>query len=39
MSDAKTLFELTGSGYPAADLKQATLLIIDAQNEYRNGDL
>lgn len=39
MSDAKTLFELTGSSHPAAELKQATLLIIDAQNEYRNGDL
>lgn len=39
MSDAKTLFELTGRGFPAAELSRATLLIIDAQNEYRNGDL
>lgn len=34
-----TLFQLTGSAHPAGRLADATLLIIDAQNEYRSGDL
>lgn len=34
-----TLFELTGSTHPAADWNQAVLVIIDAQNEYRMGDM
>lgn len=34
-----TLFDLTGSAHPAADWNQAVLVIIDAQNEYRMGDM
>ncbi|WP_447591506.1 cysteine hydrolase family protein [Aquipseudomonas campi] len=37
MSDPKTLFQLTGRGYAPATLSKATLLIIDAQEEYRSG--
>ncbi|UUY07293.1 cysteine hydrolase [Pseudomonas sp. J452] len=39
MSDPKTLFQLTGRGYAPATLGKATLLIIDAQEEYRSGVL
>ncbi|MWV17492.1 isochorismatase family protein [Pseudomonas sp. L-22-4S-12] len=39
MSDPKTLFQLTGRGYAPATLSKATLLIIDAQEEYRSGVL
>lgn len=34
-----SLFQLSGLGYPPAGLNNATLLIIDAQEEYRSGDL
>lgn len=34
-----TLFELTASAHPAADWNNGLLLIIDAQNEYRMGDM
>lgn len=34
-----TLFELTGSAYPPAAWSDAVLVIIDAQNEYRMGDM
>lgn len=39
MSDPKTLFQLLGRGYAPATLGKATLLIIDAQEEYRSGAL
>jgi nicotinamidase-related amidase len=39
MSDPKTLFQLTGRGYAPATLAKATLVIIDAQEEYRSGVL
>ena len=39
MSALKTMFQLTGRGYAAANLSNASLLIIDAQNEYLNGPL
>ncbi|HSC84890.1 MAG TPA: cysteine hydrolase family protein [Pseudomonas sp.] len=39
MSDPKTMFQLTGRGYAPATLGRATLLIIDAQEEYRSGVL
>lgn len=39
MSDPKTLYQLTGRGYAPATLSKATLLIIDAQEEYRSGAL
>ena len=39
MSDPKTLFQLLGRGYAPANLGKATLLIIDAQEEYRSGAL
>ncbi|SOB52264.1 cysteine hydrolase family protein [Pseudomonas lundensis] len=35
----KTMFQLTGRGYAAATLNNASLLIIDAQNEYLEGPL
>ena len=35
----KTMFQLTGRGYAAATLSNASLLIIDAQNEYLSGPL
>ena len=39
MPALKTMFQLTGRGYAAATLNNASLLIIDAQNEYLNGPL
>jgi len=39
MSLPQTLFQLTGRGYAPASLGNATLLIIDAQEEYRSGVL
>ena len=33
----QTLFQLSGRGYAPASLGNATLLIIDAQEEYRSG--
>lgn len=39
MSDPKTLFQLLGRGYAPATLSKATLLLIDAQEEYRSGAL
>jgi nicotinamidase-related amidase len=33
------MFQLTGRGYAAANLSNASLLIIDAQNEYLSGPL
>ena len=39
MSALKTMFQLTGRGYAAATLSNASLLIIDAQNEYLSGPL
>ena len=39
MSALKTMFQLTGRGYAAANLSNASLLIIDAQNEYLSGPL
>lgn len=37
MSETKTFFQLSGRGYAAATLSNATLLVIDAQEEYRSG--
>ncbi len=40
MSVPKTMFQLSGKGYPPATLKtHATLVIIDAQREYLSGPL
>ena len=39
MSVPKTMFQLSGRGYAAANLSQATLVIIDAQKEYLSGPL
>jgi nicotinamidase-related amidase len=39
MSDPKTLFQLLGRGYAPATPGKATLLVIDAQEEYRSGAL
>lgn len=39
MSVPKTMFQLSGRGYAAANLSQATLIIIDAQKEYLAGPL
>lgn len=39
MSEPKTLFQLLGRGYAPATLGKATLLVIDAQEEYRSGTL
>lgn len=39
MSEFPTLFQLTGSEHPAAQWRDAVLVIIDAQNEYRIGDM
>ena len=36
MSHPQTMFQLTGRGHAAASLNNATLLIIDAQEEYRS---
>ena len=39
MSKFPTLFQLTGSEHSAAQWQDAVLIIIDAQNEYRIGDM
>lgn len=39
MSQPQTFFQLSGRGYAAANLNNATLVIIDAQEEYRSGAL
>lgn len=39
MSAPKSMFQLSGRGYPPANLNNATLVIIDAQEEYRSGVL
>ncbi|MES2818917.1 MAG: cysteine hydrolase family protein [Pseudomonadota bacterium] len=39
MPHAQTLYQLTGRGHAAASLGHASLLIIDAQEEYRSGVL
>lgn len=39
MSLPQTMFQLTGRGHAPASLSNATLLIIDAQEEYRSGVL
>lgn len=39
MSRPQTMFQLTGRGHAAASLSNATLVIIDAQEEYRSGVL
>ncbi|WP_172145926.1 cysteine hydrolase family protein [Pseudomonas tumuqii] len=39
MSHPQTLFQLTGRSHAPATLGNATLLIIDAQEEYRSGVL
>ncbi|VVP33600.1 MULTISPECIES: cysteine hydrolase family protein [Pseudomonas] len=39
MSVPQTMFQLSGRGYAAAKLSQATLIIIDAQKEYLSGPL
>ena len=39
MSALKTMFQLTGRGYAAATLSNASLLNIDAQNESLSGPL
>lgn len=39
MSHLQTMFQLTGRGHAPASLNNATLLIIDAQEEYRSGVL
>ena len=39
MSQFPTLFQLTGSEHPAAKWQDAALVIVDAQNEYRIGDM
>lgn len=38
-SGQKTMFQLSGRGYAAATLSNATLIIIDAQKEYLSGPL
>lgn len=39
MSHPKTMFALTGRGHAPASLSNATLVVIDAQEEYRSGVL
>lgn len=39
MTQVQTLLQLTGRSYAPAQLEQATLLIIDCQQEYRSGAL
>ncbi|TLX59332.1 cysteine hydrolase [Stutzerimonas nosocomialis] len=39
MSLPQTMFQLSGRGYAPAKLANATLVIIDAQEEYRDGVL
>ncbi|TBU85585.1 cysteine hydrolase family protein [Phytopseudomonas dryadis] len=37
MSHPQTFYQLTGRGHAPASLSNATLLVIDAQEEYRSG--
>ena len=39
MSVPKTMFQLSGRGFPPTRIANASLIIIDAQNEYLSGDL
>ncbi len=39
MSEPKTLLDLAGAAIPQAKLSQATLVMIDLQNEYLDGPL
>lgn len=39
MSAPKSMFQLSGRGYPPTTLSNATLVIIDVQEEYRSGVL
>jgi nicotinamidase-related amidase len=39
MSQPQTMFQLLGRGYAPATLAKATLVVIDAQEEYRTGAL
>ncbi|MDF3934509.1 cysteine hydrolase family protein [Pseudomonas citronellolis] len=39
MSQPLSMLKISGRGYPPASLRQSTLLIIDAQEEYRSGVL
>ena len=39
MSAPKSMFQLSGRGYPPSTLSNATLVIIDVQEEYRSGVL
>ncbi|KAF1054671.1 MAG: Streptothricin hydrolase [Stenotrophomonas maltophilia] len=39
MSQPLSMLKISGRGYPPATLRQSTLLIIDAQEEYRSGVL
>ncbi|MFV3306734.1 cysteine hydrolase family protein [Pseudomonas sp. NY15181] len=39
MSHPLSMLQISGRGYPPAALRQSTLLIIDAQEEYRSGVL
>ncbi|MCP1649924.1 cysteine hydrolase [Pseudomonas sp. GD04087] len=39
MSLPLSMLQISGRGYPPATLRQSTLLIIDAQEEYRSGVL
>ena len=36
-SHPQTFYQLTGRGHAPANLSNATLLVIDAQEEYRSG--
>lgn len=37
MTQLQSLFQITGRGYPPANLAHAALVIIDSQEEYRSG--
>lgn len=39
MSHPQTMFQITGRGHAPASLANATLIVIDAQEEYRSGVL
>ncbi|WP_374440303.1 cysteine hydrolase family protein [Pseudomonas panipatensis] len=39
MSQPLSMLKISGRGYPPASIRQSTLLIIDAQEEYRSGVL
>lgn len=39
MSVPKTMFQLSGRGFPPTRIANASLIIIDAQKEYLSGDL